>query len=235
VLDAMGAMIAPGVTTWEIGALGTELVREHGVEAAFLGYGSPPFPSVVCVSVNDEIVHGVPRRSRMLEEGDIVSVDFGVAKDGYFGDAARTFGVGEISSQARRLMSVTKEALERAIEQCHVGKKLSDVSKAVQKHVESCGFSVIRHFFGHGIGTDLHEDPLVPNFVERFRRAPRLKPGMVLAIEPMVVAGEPAVIVDEDGWTARTRDGKLAAHFEHSVAILEEGPWVLSEFASRSE
>ena len=238
VLDELEKMIAPGISTGDIGTRALELVREHGVVPAFLGYGRPPFPAVVCVSVNDEVVHGIPRADRVLEDGDIVSVDFGVDKDGFFGDAARTFAVGEISAEAQALLRVTEESLERAIEACQVGNRLRDVSEAIQRHVEAAGFSVVRAFYGHGIGTKMHEDPLVPNFVDgrgswSRLRSPKLKRGMVLAIEPMVNLGVADVAIDQDGWTARTRDGKLSAHFEHSVAITDEGPWVLSRRASK--
>lgn len=230
VLDELEKMIAPGISTGHIGTRALELVREHAVLPAFLGYGRPPFPAVVCVSVNDEVVHGIPRADHILRDGDVVSVDFGVEKDGYFGDAARTFAVGSISEEARALLRVTEGALERAIERCVVGNRLRDVSEAIQRHVESQGFSVVRAFYGHGIGRRMHEDPLVPNYWDGLRRHrnPKLKRGMVLAIEPMVNAGSPDIVVDGDGWTARTRDGKLSAHFEHSVAITDDGPWVLS-------
>ena len=227
VLDEIEKIIAPGITTWEIGERAEQLVAQHQVVPAFLNYGEPPFPSVVCVSVNDEIVHGIPRKDRVLVEGDIVSVDFGVEKGGYFGDSARTFAVGGISSDAQKLLDVTRESLELAIEQCRVGNRIRDVSQAVQNHVEKNGFSVVRVFVGHGIGKKMHEDPPVPNYVGPGRN-PRLREGMVLAIEPMVNTGGPDVQVDSDRWTARTKDGTLSAHFEHSVAILEEGPWVLS-------
>lgn len=228
VLDELETMVRPGVTTGEIGDRATSLVKKHGVVPAFLGYGEPPYPAVVCLSVNDEVVHGIPSHDRILQEGDIVSVDFGVAKDGYFGDSARTIPVGTVRPAARKLMDVTRESLDKAIEQATVGNRLSDISAAVQTHVEDHGFSVVRAFVGHGIGRRMHEDPPVPNFVAPGRN-PRLREGMVLAIEPMVNEGVAAVLVDEkDRWTARTKDGKLSAHFEHSVAITAEGPRVLS-------
>jgi len=228
VLDEIEAMVRPGVTTGELGDRAFALVREHGVTPAFLGYGDPPFPAVICISINDEIVHGIPSRDRVIEEGDLVSVDFGVEKDGYFGDSARTIAAGEVSAEARRLMDVTRESLGRAIDECVVGNRLNDVSRAVQEHVEKNGFSVVRTFVGHGIGRRMHEDPPVPNFVGPGRN-PRLKEGIVLAIEPMVNVGTHEVAVDpKDHWTARTRDGKLSAHFEHSVAITGDGPLVLS-------
>ena len=229
VLDEVGKMVAPGISTADIGTRTQQLVEEHRVTPAFLGYGDPPFPSVICVSVNDEIVHGIPRDDKILEEGDVVSVDFGVEKEGYFGDSARTFAVGAISEEARRLLRITEESLELAIEQCVAGNRVHDVSAAVQGHVEKNGFSVVRVFVGHGIGRKMHEEPAVPNYVSRGKN-PRLRPGMVLAIEPMVNVGGPDVVLDDDSWTARTKDGKLSAHFEHSVAITKNGPWVLSRF-----
>ena len=228
VLDEIEAMVKPGVTTGELGDQATALVKKHNVEPAFLGYGEPPFPSVICISVNDEVVHGIPSPTRALAEGDIVSVDFGVAKDGYYGDSARTIAVGKIAPNAQKLLDVTRESLEHAIAKCVVGNRLHDVSGAVQQHVEANGFSVVRTFVGHGIGRRMHEEPAVPNFVDGGRN-PRLRDGMVLAIEPMVNEGSHEVVVDaHDRWTARTRDGKLSAHFEHSVAITDGGPLVLS-------
>ena len=229
VLDELEAMIAPGVTTGELGDRATALCKKHKVTPAFLGYGDPPFPSVVCISVNDEVVHGIPDHGRVLQEGDIVSIDFGVEREGYFGDSARTIPVGKVSPRAEKLMRVTRESLDRAIDACKVTNRLHDVSRAVQEHVEANGFSVVRTFVGHGIGRRMHEDPAVPNFVDGGGKNPRLRDGMVLAIEPMVNEGGYEVMVDaQDRWTARTRDGKLSAHFEHSVAITAEGPVVLS-------
>jgi methionyl aminopeptidase len=231
VLDELEAMVEPGVSTGALGDRATELVREYGVEPAFLGYGSPPFPSVACISVDDEVVHGIPSHQRVLQEGQIVSVDFGVNRGGYYGDSARTMAVGEVNGEARRLMDVTRESLQKAIEQCLPDNRLQDISRAVQQHVEDNGFSVVRAFVGHGIGRKMHEDPAVPNFVGPGKN-PRLRPGMVLAIEPMVNQGAPEIEVDaRDHWTARTRDGKLSAHFEHSVAITKNGPLVLSRKA----
>jgi methionyl aminopeptidase len=228
VLDEMEGMVRPGVTTGELGDRAMALVKKHKVVPAFLGYGDPPFPAVACISVNDEVVHGIPDHERVLAEGDIVSVDFGVAKDGYFGDAARTIAVGTITETAQKLLDVTRDSLERAIAQCEVGNRLNDISRAVQEHVEGNGFSVVREFVGHGIGRRMHEEPAVPNFVNNGKN-PRLREGMVLAIEPMVNEGTYEVVVDaRDRWTARTRDGKLSAHFEHSVAITSDGPMVLS-------
>lgn len=234
VLDAIEEMIRPGITTQDISDLADSLVEQHKVVPAFLNYGTPPFPSVVCVSVNDVIVHGIPSAQHTLVEGDIVGVDFGVAKDGYYGDSARTFAVGNIDPEAQRLLDVTKQSLEAAIGQCVVGKRIRDIGRAVQEVVEGAGFSVVRDFVGHGIGRRMHEEPPVPNYVATGNN-PRLRAGMVLAIEPMVNVGEPDVSVDDDRWTARTKDGTLSAHFEHSIAIRDEGPWVLSRVSGQPE
>lgn len=231
-LDEIGRIVEPGITTGAIGEVAAEAVRRYGLTSAFLGYGDPPFPAVACVSVNDEVVHGIPSRKRVLHDGDVVSVDFGVECQGFYGDSARTFPVGTISAEAERLLRVTEESLALAIAQCVPGKRVRDISSAVQGHVEAHGFSVVRVFVGHGIGRRMHEDPPVPNYVGEGRN-PRLKEGMVLAIEPMVNAGLPEVKVDRDRWTARTRDGSLSAHFEHSVAITRDGPWVLSRYDGR--
>lgn len=228
VLDELERMVKPGLTTMDLELRAREMVKEAGVVPAFLGYGEPPFPAVCCISPNEEVVHGIASDKVVLKDGDIVSVDFGVEKDGWYGDSARTIAVGEIGPTARKLMDVTKESLERAIANCVPGNRLNDVSGAVQAHVEENGFSVVRAFVGHGIGRRMHEDPPVPNFLGHGRN-PRLKAGMVIAIEPMVNEGTYDIEVDaQDQWTARTRDGKLSAHFEHSVAITEDGPQVLS-------
>jgi len=223
VLDGIGERIAPGVTTRELDRFAEELIRSSGAAPAFLNYRG--FPATLCTSINDEIVHGIPGE-RALAEGDIVGVDCGVLYKGYYGDAARTFSVGSVSQEAERLIAATRHALELAVAAVRPNERLSDIGHAVQTYVESQGFSVVRDFVGHGIGTSLHEDPQVPNFGEP-GRGPRMQPGLVLAIEPMVNVGSPAVQVDEDGWTARTRDGSLSAHFEFSVAVTAEGGRVL--------
>ena len=224
VLDELREMIAPGVTPQQLDTLAETRVREAGAIPAFKGYHG--YPATLCVSINDAVVHGIPS-ALPLQEGDIVSLDMGVVRDGYYGDAALTVGVGAISEQAQDLLAVTREALERAIDCMQVGARVSDLGHAVQSHVESRGFSVVREFVGHGIGTKLHEEPQVPNYGKP-GRGPYLKAGMVLAVEPMVNAGQPAVRVLEDGWTAVTVDGSLSAHFEHSVAVSQDGPIVLS-------
>ncbi|OFV84955.1 MAG: type I methionyl aminopeptidase [Acidobacteria bacterium RBG_16_64_8] len=223
VLDALAERIRPGVTTRDLDRFAEAMIREAGAVPAFLDYKG--YPASLCTSINDVIVHGIPDATA-LREGDIIGIDCGVLYNGYFGAAARTYSVGAVSEPARRLIATTRAALELAIEQVRPGGRLSDVGHAVQQHVEGQGFSVVRDFVGHGIGTALHEDPQVPNFGEP-GRGPRMKAGLVLAIEPMVNAGKCGVRMDADGWTARTEDGSLSAHFEYSVAVTEDGPWVL--------
>jgi methionyl aminopeptidase len=229
VLHELKQKVAPGVTTLELDALAEDLtLRRHAIPA-FKGYSvaGRVFPRCLCVSVNEEIVHGIPS-SRALSEGDIVGLDYGVIYDGFYGDAAVTVGVGKVSEEARRLMEVTEQALYKGIEQLYAGKRLGDLGFAVQQAAEVAGYSVVRAFVGHGIGKKLHEEPPVPNYGEPDRGL-RLKEGMVLAIEPMVNAGGYEVEIKEDGWTAVTKDGSLAAHFEHSVAITKDGPFILSK------
>jgi methionyl aminopeptidase len=223
VLDGIERRIAPGVTTADLDRYAEETIRAAGAVPAFLNYRG--YPATLCTSVNDVIVHGIPAAQELVE-GDIVGVDCGVLFQGYYGDAARTFAVGEVEGEARNLLEVTREALALAVRQVRPEGHLSDIGHAVQAHVEAGGFSVVREFVGHGIGTALHEDPQVPNFGNS-GRGPRLKPGLVLAIEPMVNAGGAGVRIDPDGWTARTADGSLSAHFEFSVAVTESGARVL--------
>lgn len=223
VLDGIADMLAPGVTTLELDAFAEDLIRSSGAVPAFLNYKG--YPATLCTSVNDVIVHGIPD-SVPLRAGDIVGVDCGVVYKGYYGDAARTYAVGEVRETAKRLMEVTREALRLAIEQVRPGGFVNDIGRAVQNHVEAHGFSVVRDFVGHGVGTSLHEDPQIANYLQG-NRGPRMKPGMVLAIEPMVNAGTAAVRVDSDGWTARTADGSLSAHYEFSVAVTQDGKRVL--------
>lgn len=225
-LQEIRELVRPGITTAELDAVAERFAREKGVKAAFKGYNG--YPASACVSVNDEVVHGIPSEGRSLQEGDIVGVDFGVCYKGYFGDAAITIPVGKVSDVASSLMRVTEESLYEAIDKARVGNRVSDISNAVQCHVEKAGFSAVRDFVGHGIGKSLHEQPQVPNFGPP-HKGMRLKAGMVLAIEPMINAGGSAVKVKSDGWTAVTADGSLSAHFEHSVAIMEEGPMILSK------
>jgi len=222
--------VRPGVTTGELDALAEELTRKKGAKPAFKGYvvGGRTFPASICISVNDEVVHGIPSRDRVLRDGDLVGLDFGVCCDGYFGDAARTVSVGRTSLEARRLMDVTAASLAAGIEVIRPGAHIADISGAIQDVAEGAGFSLVREFVGHGIGRSLHEDPQVPNY-RTGTRGVKLSEGLVLAIEPMVNAGGPEVYVKDDGWTAATRDGRLSAHFEHSVAVTANGPYILSQ------
>jgi methionyl aminopeptidase len=233
ILTDLRGFIRPGVSTIEVDRFAERRILEAGGVPAFKGYphrhDGHDFPGTVCASVNDEVVHGVPRARTVLREGDILSVDLGILYNGYYGDAAETFPVGLIAPEAQRLLLVTRESLLRAVEQARPGRRVSDIGHAVQSHVEANGFSVVREFVGHGIGASLHEEPQIPNFGTPGRGV-RLTPGMVLAIEPMVNAGGPEVVLSaEDGWTARTRDGSLSAHFELSVAVTDGGPMVLGD------
>ena len=224
VLAELAAVVAAGVTTRDLDVLAERLVREGGAEPAFQGYRG--YPATLCASVNEQVVHGIPSKRQLLE-GDIVSLDMGVKLNGFFGDSAVTVAVGRISEDAQRLLRVTQEALEHGIGQARVGGRISDIGHAIQEHVERHGFSVVREFVGHGIGAALHEEPQIANYGEP-GRGPRMVEGMVLAIEPMVNIGRPAVKVLSDGWTAVTRDGSLSAHFEHTVAVTRQGPSILT-------
>jgi methionyl aminopeptidase len=225
VLDACVAAAKPGVSTWELNEIAAREIARHKVTSAFLGYHG--YPAVLCTSINEVVVHGIPRKDAVLKDGDIIGIDFGCFKDGFCGDSARTIAIGRITPETRRLVEVTERALALGIEQCHTGNRLQDISWAVQDYVEKQGFSVVRDFVGHGIGRAMHEDPPVPNFGTPGRGI-RLKPGLVLAIEPMVNAGTHEVEVLQDKWTAVTKDRRLSAHFEHSIAITDDGPLVLS-------
>lgn len=224
VLAELAAMAKPGVTTAALDALAERRLREAGAEPAFKGYHG--YPATICASVNEEVVHSIPS-GRVLQEGDIVSIDMGAKLAGYFGDSAVTVPVGRVSPEATRLLAVTREALVRALAVVRPGARVSDIGAAVQRYVEANGFSVVREFVGHGIGTALHEDPQIPNYGTP-GRGPRLAEGMVLAIEPMVNQGRAAVKVLGDGWTAVTKDRKLSAHFEHTVAVTAEGCRILT-------
>ena len=232
VLNEVAALVKEGATTLDLEAAAEKMIRDAGARPAFKGYYVPAvgsrFPYVLCVSLNEEIVHGMPSEKRLLAKGDIVSVDTGVELDGYYGDSAVTVPVGEVSDETRRLLEVTRESLELAIDKARPGNRLFDICGAVEKHVVANGFSIVREYVGHGIGTQLHEEPQVPNYVDRKNENPRLKEGMVLAIEPMVNAGRPESKVRSDRWTAVTRDGSYSAHFEHCVAVTSDGPWVLT-------
>jgi len=223
-LALLESVVCPGVTTAELDALAAKECKRQGAKPAFKGYGG--FPYTICSSPNDRVVHGFAD-NKPLQEGDILSVDFGVFYKGFFGDSAMTFAVGELDAETQRLVTVTRESLERAIEKAVPNGRLSDISFAVQSWVEPQGFSVVREFVGHGIGRNLHEAPQIPNYGQA-GQGPRLKTGMTLAIEPMINAGVPGVKILEDGWTAVTQDGKRSAHFEHTVAITDNGPEILT-------
>jgi methionyl aminopeptidase len=225
VLAELEAAVAPGITTAELDRMAERMVRERGAVPAFKGYRG--YPATLCASVNEEVVHGIPSSARALRDGDIISLDMGVKMNGFYGDSAVTVVVGTVPARTQELLRVTRESLERAIAQVQVGGRLSDIGHAVQTWVEQHGFSVVREFVGHGIGEKLHEEPQIPNYGQP-GRGPRLAEGMILAIEPMVAMGRPETRVLADGWTAVTRDGSLAAHFEHTVAVTADGPLVLT-------
>ena len=224
-LTELRKQVRPGVTTLELDGFAEEYARKHKARPAFKNYHG--YPKSLCTSINSEVVHGIPSAKRTLKEGDILSMDFGVEYEGYYGDAALTVPVGTIDPARGKLLRVTREALERGIDQIRAGNRLTDISAAVQQWVEENGFSVVREFVGHSIGTKMHEDLQLPNYGEP-GRGPRLQAGMVLAIEPMVNTGSPAVTMLEDKWTAVTTDGSDSAHFEHTVAVTENGPWILT-------
>ena len=227
VLDEVRSMVAPGVTTMDLERAAEKKIAELGAKPAFKGYFD--YPCVLCTSVNEEIVHGIPSEKRALKDGDIVSIDCGVVLDGYYGDAAITVPVSDaVRPELRKLLTVTEESLYRGIDQALIGNSVGDVGAAVQEHVEAAGFSVVREFVGHGIGTRLHEEPQVPNYGTRGHGA-RLREGMVLAIEPMVNSGSPGTRVLDDKWTAVTADGSYSAHFEHCVAVTKDGPMILTQ------
>ncbi len=227
VLETVKALVKPGVSTMDLERAAEEKIKELGAKPAFKGYYD--YPCVLCTSVNNEIIHGIPSEKRVLKEGDIVSIDCGVVLDGYYGDSAITVPVGQtLAPELKKLLDVTEESLKKAIAEVRLGKTVGDVGAAVQEYVEANGFSVVRDFVGHGIGTRLHEDPQVPNFGVR-GHGTRLREGMVLAIEPMVNIGKPGAKVLEDKWTAVTEDGSYSAHFEHCVAVTRNGPMILTE------
>jgi methionyl aminopeptidase len=227
VLVEIEELIKPGATTADLDLFAQTRTKELGAKPAFKGYHG--FPATLCVSVNEEVVHGIPSKKRVLKDGDIVGVDFGVVLDGWFGDSAKTFAVGKIGEEAAKLLEITEKSLYLGIEQAKPGQNLFDIGHAIQNFVETHGYSVVREFVGHGIGKSLHEDPQVPNFGIR-GKGMVLKPGMVIAIEPMINAGKPEVRVLSDGWTAVTADKRLSAHFEHTVAITGAGNEILTKF-----
>jgi methionyl aminopeptidase len=227
ILDKMCDAAKPGVSTWELDQIARREIDRHKVTSAFLGYAQPPYPAVVCTSINEVIVHGIPKKAAVLRDGDIIGIDFGIYKHGFCADTARTVCVGNVSPEKRRLVDTAREALEAAIELCRVGNRIGDLGHAVQSYAESRGYSVVRQFVGHGTGRQMHEDPQVPNFGKP-NDGKRLKTGLVIAVEPMVNAGAPDVELLDDEWTAVTKDRQLSAHFEHTIAITDQGPWVLT-------
>ena len=224
--EALAKALKPGISTWEIDRLGEEIIRSYGCVPSFKNYQG--YPASICISVNDEVVHGIPSKKRILKEGDIVSLDAGVIYKGYHSDAARTHGVGEISPEATQLIEVTKQCFFEGIKYAKSGNHLNDVSSAIQAYAESFGYGVVRDLVGHGIGNQLHEDPEVPNFARR-KKGIRLQPGMTLAIEPMINAGKLDVRWLDDDWTVITKDGSLSAHYENTILITEEEPEILSQ------
>lgn len=224
-LKAAGEAVEPGVTTAEIDKLAYDYIKSQGAEPNFLGYGG--FPGTACISINDEVIHGIPGH-RKIKNGDIVSIDLGAKIEGYNGDNAATFAAGDVSQEAKRLMEATKQSLYEGIKMAVAGNRIGDISHAVQQYVEARGYSVVREYVGHGVGASLHEEPEVPNF-GRPSHGPRLIPGMTLAIEPMVNIGGPDVKVLKDKWTVVTKDGSLSAHFEHSILITSDGPVILTQ------
>lgn len=232
ILQDLKNLVTEGVTTQELELTAEKMIADAGAKPAFKGYytqaSGTKYPYVLCTSVNEEIIHGMPSSKRKLKAGDIISIDTGVQLNGYYGDSAITVAVGEVNDSVKRLLKVTEESLELAIDRVRAGNRLFDVCGTVEKHVTSNGFSIVREFVGHGIGTSLHEEPQIPNYVDRRGENPRLKPGMVLAIEPMVNAGKPDSKVLSDKWTAVAKDGSYSAHFEHMVAVTDNGPWVLT-------
>ena len=225
-LQIAGEAVKPGVTTYEIDQIAYRYIKKQGAEPNFLNYNG--FPATACISINDEVIHGIPSKNRVLKEGDIVSIDLGAKVNGYNGDNAATFACGTISDEAKRLCDTTRESLYLGIEQAIAGNRIGDIAFAIQSYCEERGFSVVREFTGHGIGTHLHEDPSVPNYGTA-GRGQRLLPGMIIAIEPMINMGSKAIKCLPDGWTVKTLDGKLSAHFEHTVAITKGEPMILTK------
>jgi methionyl aminopeptidase len=234
ILDEVCAAAKPGVSTWELDQIARRGIAKHKVVSAFLGYdagGKPKYPAVLCTSRNHVVVHGIPSKTDVLEEGDAIGIDFGIYMHGWCADTARTVLVGNAPTEKRRLVETARDALEEAIKLCIPGNRIGDLGQAVQTYVESRGFSVVRQFVGHGTGRQMHEDPQVPNYVASGTNK-RMKPGLVIAVEPMVNAGAPDVEELDDEWTAVTRDRSNSAHFEHTIAVTEQGPWVLTRASS---
>ena len=225
-LQVAGEAVKPGVTTWEIDQIAYDFIKKQGAQPNFLHLYD--YPATACISINDEVIHGIPSKKRVIKEGDIVSIDLGAKIDGYNGDNAATFAAGKISDEAKRLCDVTEKSLYLGIEQAVAGGRIGDVASAIQRYCEDNGYGVVREYTGHGVGAKLHEDPSVPNFGTPGRGV-RLLPGMVIAIEPMITQGDKAIKQLPDGWTVKTRDGKLAAHYEHTIAITSNGPVILTK------
>ena len=225
-LKAAGAAVEPGISTEEIDRIAHNFITKNGAIPTFKGYNG--YPAATCISINDEVIHGIPSKSRIIKAGDLVSIDVGATFNGYVGDNAATFAAGDISPEAKRLSDTTRESLYVGIQAAVAGGRVGDIGSAIAKYCEERGFSVVREFTGHGVGTQLHEDPSVPNFGTPGRGA-RLLPGMTIAIEPMINMGVPGVRVMPDGWTVKTKDGKLSAHFEHTIAITADGPVILTQ------
>ncbi len=228
ILEEMCEAAKPGVSTWDLDQIARRGIEKHKVKSAFLGYASPPYPAVLCTSINHVIVHGIPRKNEILKDGDIIGIDFGIFHKGYCADTARTVMVGAVSAEKRKLVEATKKALDLGIEQCREGNRLGDIGHAIQSYAESHGYSVVTQFVGHGTGRQMHEDPQVPNWGKP-NDGKRIKTGLVIAVEPMVNAGAPDVEVLDDNWTAVTKDRSQSAHFEHTIAVTEQGPWVLTD------
>ncbi|GAB6065039.1 type I methionyl aminopeptidase [Aquifex pyrophilus] len=234
VLHIVAENVKPGVSTWDLEMIAREETKKRGAKPAFLGY-KPPFsdvsyPAALCISVNDEVVHGLPKKEKVIKEGDVVSIDFGAILDGYAGDSAITVIAGKGSPEAEKLLKATKEALYNAIEKAIPGKKVGDITRAIQETAERYGFKTIQRYGGHGVGRRVHEEPFIPNNLKDVgKKNPRLRQGMVIAIEPMLSLGTEETVEDGDGWTVKTKDGSLAAHFEHTVAITKKGPIILTE------
>ena len=233
-LSALEKAVRPGVSTWELDRIAEEVIRENGAIPSFLNYGSPPFPASICASLNDEVVHGIPSKTRILQNGDIISIDVGAFLNGYHGDAARTFAVGEISEEDKKLLRVTEECFWKGLEKAKPGNRIGDVSAAIQSHAESHGYGVVRQLVGHGIGEHLHEDPDVPNY-GREGHGMRIVEGLALAVEPMINAGSFSVRMLADRWTISTSDGKKSSHYENTFVVTSNGPIITTMIDPGSE
>jgi methionyl aminopeptidase len=231
ILEELCQAAKPGVSTWDLDQIARRGIEKHKVKSAFLGYASPPYPAVVCTSINEVIVHGIPRKNEILKDGDIIGIDFGIFYKGYCADTARTVMIGQVSQEKKDLVTTARQALDKGIELCRVGNRLGDIGHAIQSYAESHGYSVVTQFVGHGTGRQMHEDPQVPNYGKP-NDGKRIKSGLVIAVEPMVNAGAPEVEVLDDNWTAVTKDRSMSAHFEHTIAITDDGPWVLTRPSS---